>query len=58
MPVTEKSNVVFDKDGNIPEYVCIDYPANVVNVDKMAATLGGADMISQVSVQSLFCLAK
>ena len=48
MPVEEKSTVCYDTKGKVPEYVCIDYPANVVNVDKMMATLGGSDMVSKV----------
>ena len=49
MSIQESSSVNLDAEGKLPEYVCIDYPGNVVNVSKMIDTLGGSDMISKVS---------
>lgn len=48
MSVQEQSIVCRDADGRVPEYICVNYPGNAVNVDNMIATLGGTEMISKV----------
>ena len=52
MSLLESSSVCNVK-GHIPQFMCIEYPANVVNIDNMMATLGGIDQISQVRKQFL-----
>ena len=48
MPI-EKSVVQYQPDGSIKDYVNIEFPGNVINVDKAMEMLGGDDMISEVS---------
>ncbi|XP_018025796.1 uncharacterized protein LOC108681288 [Hyalella azteca] len=46
--VREESHVLRDTAGHVAEYVCVEYPGHVVNVDKMLDTLGGIDTVSHM----------
>lgn len=53
---TSSNNGTISGSGKLRQFVCIEYPGLVENVDNMISTLGGIEKISEVS-ESTFPVA-